>query len=393
MIPAPQYPDAAMLTRLRNAPDRAKADLKKQLQLRNIRKSIANSILAQLDLSNPAEPDFRSSHPKPHMPQQDSAISMTFDESQRPASVASLRSSTRPDSALTSSTVSHARADSANTHSYSKSDTAREKIQSSFSQSKGDPPRREALLSAGIHEDALVQAQAPLLDEEGQKIDPIYVNTAKEFDEIVRDMQPHFEGRESEQNWSAREKSILKLRKLTRGNAPQDFNAHYIAGIKTLLDGILKTVNSLRTTLSTNGCSLVQDVARTTGPGLDSMVEILLQSLIKLCGGTKKISAQNGNLTVDAIVGNVSYNVRLLHHLWNACQDKNMQPRSFATGWLKTLIIKHGRHKSSIEHSGGLELIEKCIKKGLTDANPGVREGMRGTYWTFAKIWPEKAEL
>jgi CLIP-associating protein 1/2 len=385
-----------MLTDHRNAPDRAKADLKKQLLLRNIRKSIANSILSQLGLGNHTEPEFKSSFSKPHVSQQDSAISMTFDESQRPASAASFHSSTAVDTSkkdLTSSAAMYPKADGTTTHAYSKSDSTREKVANSLAHPKGDPPRKDALLSGSVLDDSMPQSHTPQFEDNGEKIDPLYVNTAKEIDEMIRDMQPHFEGKETEQNWIAREKSVVKLRKLTRGNAPQDFTNNYIAGIKTMLDGILKVANSLRTTMCSNGCRLIDDVARTAGPGLDSMVEILLQSLIKLCGGTKKIAAGNGNVTVDAIVGNVSYNIRLLHHLWGACQDKNVQPRLFVTGWLKTMIMKHGRqHKSSIEHSGGLELIEKCIKKGLADANPGVREGMRGTYWTFSKVWPDKAE-
>src|SRR5436190_3650497 len=226
---------------------------------------------------------------------------------------------------------------------------------------------------------------------EGDKIEPLYVNSHREFDEIVRVMLPDFEGRESEQNWIAREKHILTLRRLTKGNAPQDYQQQYLASIKTLLDGILKGVNSLPTTLSTSGCNLIQDIARTNGPAIDPMVEVLLQNMIKVCGALKKISAQNGNITVDVIIGNVSYSSRILQHLCAASQDKNVQPRLFATGWIKTLIIRHGRHKGSIEHSGGLELLEKCIRKGLGDANPGVRESMRGTFWTFARVWPDKA--
>jgi CLIP-associating protein 1/2 len=218
------------------------------------------------------------------------------------------------------------------------------------------------------------------------------VDSNREIDEMVRNMLPHFEGRETEQNWVSREKSTATLRRLTRGNAPQAYSQHYLAAIKTLLDGILKVVNSLRTTLSNGGCLLLQDIARTCGPGIDHMVEVLMQNLIKLCAGMKKIASQNGNATVDVILENVTYTPRILQHVWFACQDKNVQPRLYATGWLKTLIIRQSRHKGSLEHGGGLELIEKCIKKGLSDANPGVREGMRGTFWTFHQSWPDRAD-
>ncbi|KAE8443832.1 hypothetical protein EG329_001339 [Mollisiaceae sp. DMI_Dod_QoI] len=237
-----------------------------------------------------------------------------------------------------------------------------------------------------------VRPATPIIEAKVEQVEPSYANTQRELEDIFRDMHPYFEGKESEQNWLKREQSCTKLRRLNAGNAPSDFHDAFLAGIKALLDGILKAVNSLRTSLSKEGCSVVQEIARTAGPGLDPMVELLLQNLIKLCGGTKKISSQQGNATVDIIISKVSYTNRIMQHIWMACQDKNVQPRTYATGWLKTLLKKEAHHKNHIEHTGGLELIEKCIKKGLADANPGVRENMRSTYWAFALMWPAKAD-
>lgn len=237
-----------------------------------------------------------------------------------------------------------------------------------------------------------IRPSTPVIEAKVEQVDPSYVNTQRELEETFKEMHQYFDGKESEQNWLKREQSCTKLRRLNAGNAPSDFHDAFLAGIKGLLDGILKAVNSLRTSLSKEGCSVIQEAARTAGPGLDPMVEILLQNLIKLCGGTKKISSQQGNATVDIIISKVSYNLRIMQHIWLACQDKNVQPRTYATGWLKTLLKKESHHKSHIEHTGGLELIEKCLKKGLADANPGVRENMRSTFWAFAQIWPAKAD-
>lgn len=237
-----------------------------------------------------------------------------------------------------------------------------------------------------------LRPSTPVVEAKVEFVEPSYVNTQRELDDIFRDMHPFFEGKESEGNWLKREQSCTKIRRLNAGNAPSDFHDAFLINIKGLLDGILKAVNSLRTSLSKEGCSVVQEVARTAGSGLDPMVEILLQNLIKLCGGTKKIAQQAGNVTVDIIICNVSYNLRILQHIWLACQDKNVQPRTYATGWLKTLLKNNAHHKSHLEHNGGLDLLEKCIKKGLADPNPGVRENMRSTYWSFASIWPAKAD-
>src|SRR5689334_7019512 len=123
--------------------------------------------------------------------------------------------------------------------------------------------------------------------------------------------------------------------------------------------------------MSTNGCQLVQELAKTIGPSMDPWVESCVQRFIKMCDDTKKIAAQNGCATVDAIFSNVSYTSRLLQHVSFASHDKNVQPRCFSASWIKTLIRKH---KAAIEHSGGLDLLEKILNKGLTDANPKVRE-------------------
>ena len=223
-------------------------------------------------------------------------------------------------------------------------------------------------------------------------VEPSYVNTQRELDDIFREMQPHFEGRETEHNWLKREESITKLRRLMAGNAASDFPDQFLASLRAMLDGIIKGIVSLRTSLTKEGSSLVQDIANMYGPAMDPMVEILMQTFIKLSASTKKITSQTANATIDTIIGKVTYNARIMAHVWGACQDKNVQPRLYASGWLKTLLIKEAHHKSHVEHTGGLDVIEKCIKKGLSDSNPGVREKMRSTYWTFAGIWPAKAQ-
>ena len=109
---------------------------------------------------------------------------------------------------------------------------------------------------------------------EAMKLDPIYVESARDVDQIFTEMLPYFEGKEAENNWMQREQSALKIRRITRGNAPEDFLPHYTAGIKHLLDGLVKGCTSLRTTLSTSTCHCVQDISRQLKQGLDPMVEV-----------------------------------------------------------------------------------------------------------------------
>ena len=256
----------------------------------------------------------------------------------------------------------------------------------------GSMPPLRPNLSASISSLASERPATPLVPERPESVEPLYVNTQREFDEMIREMHFHFEGKETEQNWIKREESILKLRRLLTGNASSDFPDQFITHLRSLLDGIIKAVNSLRTSLSKEGCSLVQGIAFVFGPGMDPMVELLMQTFIKLAASTKKISSQLANTTVDTIIARVTYTTRIMQHIWAAVQDKNVQPRTFATGWLKTLLLKQASHKSQVEHGGGADLVEKSISRGLNDPNPGVREKMRGTYWVFFGIWPARAD-
>ncbi|KAF7717210.1 Uncharacterized protein PECH_004064 [Penicillium ucsense] len=336
----------------RNAPARAKSDLQKQLLARGVRKSIANAILAGIGLSDSEPPSSVRS----------------LSRADRPISVMSSRSNMRD--LVEDEPIRH-RPESSRSH---------------YDRSTPAPPEAPSRPKTPAEPQSLPHASS-----EDDGIEPFLVASARDIDDTVRDMLPWFEGRESEDNWLKREKNVILFRRLTRGNGPQDFPQSYIHGVKTLLDGIFKVVHSLRTTLCTNGCLLVQDIARTCGPKMDHMVEITMQNLIKLCGSLKKIAAQNGNATVDAVIGNVSYNIRILQHVQWASQEKNLQLRLFAAGWLRTLIKRQAHQKATVEHGGGLDLIEKALKRGLADANPAVREAVRSTFWTFYNVWPDRA--
>jgi CLIP-associating protein 1/2 len=227
---------------------------------------------------------------------------------------------------------------------------------------------------------------------ETTSLEPMYVHTQRELDEAFRDMQPPFEGRETEHNWLPRDKAIRKIRRLLQGNAPSDFHNAFMAGVLGMRDNILKVTNTLRTTMSTNGCQLVQELYQILGSAMDPMTEIVLQNFIKMSAATKNIAAKNADTTMEIILSNCTFTHRLLNHMWLTFGEKNMQTRSFAPSWLKLLMKKNASHKAQIEHSGGIELLEKCLKRGLEDAAPKVRESTRSAYWVFAQIWPEHGE-
>ncbi|KAL9011989.1 MAG: hypothetical protein Q9173_003205 [Seirophora scorigena] len=206
------------------------------------------------------------------------------------------------------------------------------------------------------------------------------------------DMQEYFKDKETEANWLKRDESIILLTRYAIGNIlhEPDIEHLFVDGIKPLVPGIIKAINSLRTTLSTHGCDLVEVLARTKS--FPHIMESVFPHLVKLCASTKKIAASKAEKTANNVIFHSSYNTYFLREIWSACQDKNVQPRKSAALWLQTFVSKHRQHKTSFEKGEGVSLFEQCLKKGLSDGNADVRKSMRPAYWAFIRLWPKRSE-
>lgn len=128
------------------------------------------------------------------------------------------------------------------------------------------------------------------------------------------------------------------------------------------------------------------------GSAMDPFCELLLTNLLKMASLTKKITAQQSQACVTAIISHTSSQPRVvIPLLWNTVQEKAAQARIFAIGHLKQYLEVHGqRAKSIIESSGNLEVIEKSVKKSLSDPNPAVKENARVMFWVFNEIWRDR---
>ncbi|ODQ64220.1 hypothetical protein NADFUDRAFT_52553 [Nadsonia fulvescens var. elongata DSM 6958] len=227
---------------------------------------------------------------------------------------------------------------------------------------------------------------------EMEEMEEEYVRSSDELSIIMEGLLVPFAGKESEFNWQQREKNIIRMRYLIRGNAAKDFPGTLTISLKYSADGINKAIISLRTTLSTHGCQLIKDCATVLKTNFDSLTDIFIPTLIKLTAGSKKISAQNAHAAVSTIIAQSSYQMKIVNQISYAMHDKNFQPRLFAATWIRIVLACHGHAKNQIEHSGGQDVIEECLVKGLIDANPNVREDIRPAFWLFYEIWPQKAQ-
>ncbi|CAG8620036.1 13272_t:CDS:2, partial [Ambispora leptoticha] len=218
------------------------------------------------------------------------------------------------------------------------------------------------------------------------------IDNARELEREFQIMTNPFQGKETEQNWGEREKHINRLRSLLRGGAYSKFPDQFMVGVRVIMDGIISSLCSLRTTLTLATAVLVKDLAAYLGPAIDPFADNLLATLIKQAGVVKKLVAQASVNAAESLLANASYHMRLVNQLWGAMQDKSVQLRAYIIGFIKIVVNSHAARRDAIQRNGGAQLLQNCLKKGLTDANPKVREGSRAVFWEFYEVWPELGE-
>ncbi|KAG6378472.1 clasp N terminal-domain-containing protein [Boletus reticuloceps] len=184
------------------------------------------------------------------------------------------------------------------------------------------------------------------------------------------------QGKETEHNWTPRERCIQRVRGMLRGDIHTRYPDVFFQCLKDgFIQASLKALASLRTTVSANTCSMYTELATALGTGIDPFCETIFTNLLRMAGFTKKIAAQQSQQTLSSFIQHASAHPRiLLPLLWNTLQEKTVQSRIYVP-------------------AGGLELLEKSVKKALGDPNPAVRESARGTFWVFDSVWHDRATM
>ncbi|KAH3683095.1 hypothetical protein WICPIJ_005920 [Wickerhamomyces pijperi] len=216
---------------------------------------------------------------------------------------------------------------------------------------------------------------------------PLVSHSASDLRRAVEALLLAFEGKETEFNWGNREKNIIKFRSLVIGNS-ETLGEELVQCTRLLQDGIFKAISSLRTTLSSNGCQLIKELAVNLNKSLDPLVEVLFQPLAALTSSTKKIASSNAYGSLCVLINNTSFNSRILNQCFQLYQDKNTQPRLYSSTFLQIFILKHSTRIDTLN----MELIVKWLSKGVADPNTTVRESMRSTFWLFFRTFQDTAE-
>ncbi|BGP55697.1 suppressor of tub2 mutation [Rhodotorula sphaerocarpa] len=241
--------------------------------------------------------------------------------------------------------------------------------------------------------DAPVPTPAPSVA--AVELAPVYLASERDLDAEFAAMHAGFEGRESEHNWTARDRSVARIRGMLLGAvATGPLQEALVRNVKGVQEGIIKTASSLRTTVALSALALIAELASSLSPSpaVDHLLDGFLAHCLSMAGQTKKIVASGSQATVTTLLEHAPYHLRTVQLVVALLGEKTASARQFGAQHVVTLLSVHApTARAALDASGGTDALEAAVRKGLADANPQVRETARRAFWELEPVWPDRA--
>ena len=194
-----------------------------------------------------------------------------------------------------------------------------------------------------------------------------------------------------EQNWQKREAALKWYKETFLDQNSLDYEEIVENYGKFFVDAMLQSALSLRTSLSLAGLSVMGNFINSFSTRIiDTVAEQLFNGLVKASSQSKKIISTEVSHVFQQLLEKTSHGTRFIPQLFALIDDKNVHLRENCIQAL-SIILKSSK-KEQIEKSGHFSLIEKSMDKGLTDAQPHIREHHRDLFYTYQHTWPGKAK-
>ncbi|KAJ2617047.1 suppressor of tub2 mutation [Coemansia sp. RSA 1804] len=192
-----------------------------------------------------------------------------------------------------------------------------------------------------------------------------------------------FAGRETEENWNQREKAVCLYRGIIWGNAAVEFHGDLATLLKEHIHELLKAVESLRTSLSSHAMGLCEDISIRLGPHVSTIVDVIVDALLKQCAQTKKIGAQRASKSLEVVYRHFPLRPKAIDTLRLRMSDKSATIRHAIVTVCSTVLRSHRTQLGLPDrrNTDVLTTIGGVTKAGVSDSQPSVREASRELFW------------
>ena len=200
-----------------------------------------------------------------------------------------------------------------------------------------------------------------------------------------------FKGKETEQNWQKREARLKWFKDKILDSECLDSEELVEHNIKYFVDAMLQSCFSLRTSLCLSGLSVMCNFIKTYSTQfIDSVAEQIFNGLVKASYQSKKMISLEISNAFHILFEKTSHGTRFIPQISALIDDKNVNLRENCIQSLVIILLR--TKKEHVEKSGHLHFVEKCLDKGLSDAQPHIREQHRDLFLIYQNIWQNNAK-
>ncbi|PVV05237.1 hypothetical protein BB560_000251 [Smittium megazygosporum] len=203
-------------------------------------------------------------------------------------------------------------------------------------------------------------------------IKPIVLDSPKFMESYLSEFAACLEGKETEDNWTNRDRFIHILRRLTWGNSPIEFPNEFCLEIKKQKLNILKVLSSLRTSLAINSILLLQEISFRLNVNALSLTDFIFESLLKLCATTKKMVANAALKSLSTFVSFVPSNDFVFRSLSLSINSKSIPLRNCCISICTSIVSSDWFNQSNLSDKNQ-SILSQIITKGVNDSSAKIR--------------------
>ncbi|CAG8567425.1 7189_t:CDS:2 [Acaulospora colombiana] len=209
------------------------------------------------------------------------------------------------------------------------------------------------------------------------------VESAGQLESEIKKIQETFQQKETEHTWQLFDDAIKRLIALCRGGAV-NYEKSFLNGVKSLRQPIVDSMLTERTRLSGTATEFVEELARILGSKFESLSEMYVPAILKLCTRANKIFVSRAQKCMISIIRCCQL-PSLLPKLKESMQGQSKTLRTCVAEFVLTII--------EVNDVGNLNNyisdLEWLIREGAIDSTPAVRSTMKKTF----EIYKTKFDL
>ncbi|PWN47483.1 hypothetical protein IE53DRAFT_247746 [Violaceomyces palustris] len=213
----------------------------------------------------------------------------------------------------------------------------------------------------------------------------ITITTSSELHSHLNQIRDDLQVPETEETWQRLDGALQRLQAITKGGATKLND--YVPLVKTISQPLVNSLLSERTRLSGTAADLINSMAPRLGERFESLVPILIPTLLSICSRTNKVAMKRAEKSLHLISKHCNL-VCLLPYMRQACSDKSQSLRIVSQGCMVILIecLPNERIGRKVTE------VEACIRSGATDPNPEVRQISKRLFELYLAKWPDRVE-